>query len=118
MSRPIAQCSDVLGDPSQWLGHALKYACRAPHKGREAEDLKKAIWCVRHAVELDCEGWPAALTGAALHSLTAALCAGTPDPELPLRQATIWLIEAVVSFSPLTEAVAEKLEQALLAEAE
>ncbi len=40
---------DLLYGPTQWLGHALKYACRAPHKGKELEDLRKAIWCARHA---------------------------------------------------------------------
>ena len=49
----IAVAMDVLGQPAQWLGHALKYACRAPHKGKLKEDLKKAVWCARHAVELN-----------------------------------------------------------------
>lgn len=49
----VAVAMDILGAPWQWLGHALKYACRAPHKGQEREDIKKAIWCVRHALELD-----------------------------------------------------------------
>jgi hypothetical protein len=26
------------------LGNALKYICRAPHKGKQLEDLKKALW--------------------------------------------------------------------------
>lgn len=32
------------------LGNALKYICRAPHKGRELEDLKKAAWYLAHEI--------------------------------------------------------------------
>lgn len=31
-------------------GNALKYLCRAPHKGSEAADLRKAAWYVRRLV--------------------------------------------------------------------
>lgn len=31
-------------------GNALKYLCRAPHKGTEAADLRKAAWYVRRLV--------------------------------------------------------------------
>ncbi len=33
-------------------GNAVKYICRAPHKGRQAEDLKKAIWYLTRKLEL------------------------------------------------------------------
>lgn len=31
------------------MGNALKYVLRAPHKGTQAEDLKKAQWYLRRA---------------------------------------------------------------------
>ncbi len=31
------------------LGNALKYICRAAHKGSESEDLKKALWYIERA---------------------------------------------------------------------
>jgi hypothetical protein len=31
------------------LGNALKYICRAPHKGKQIEDLEKALWYIRRA---------------------------------------------------------------------
>jgi hypothetical protein len=31
------------------MGNALKYVLRAPHKGTEADDLKKAQWYLRRA---------------------------------------------------------------------
>lgn len=34
------------------LGNAVKYIARAKHKGREAEDLEKAIWYLRRKLEL------------------------------------------------------------------
>lgn len=42
------ECIDVIED---WklgfhLGNAVKYICRAPHKGNEAEDLQKARWYI------------------------------------------------------------------------
>jgi hypothetical protein len=43
---------EALGDEgfkAMCRGNALKYIWRAPHKGREAEDYKKAIWYLRMA---------------------------------------------------------------------
>lgn len=34
------------------LGNSVKYIARAKHKGREAEDLEKAIWYLRRKLEL------------------------------------------------------------------
>lgn len=34
-------------------GNALKYIIRAPHKGSELEDLRKAVWYLNHAVEIE-----------------------------------------------------------------
>lgn len=31
------------------IGSALKYLCRAPHKGSEEVDLRKALWYIRYA---------------------------------------------------------------------
>lgn len=33
------------------LGNATKYLCRAPHKGTEEQDLRKALWYVSRACE-------------------------------------------------------------------
>lgn len=33
------------------LGNALKYICRAPYKGKELEDLRKAEWYIRHRIQ-------------------------------------------------------------------
>lgn len=33
-------------------GNALKYIIRAPHKGNQLEDLKKAHWYLNHALEI------------------------------------------------------------------
>lgn len=39
-------------------GNALKYLVRARHKGSEMEDLQKALWYVRHAIEVrESPGW-------------------------------------------------------------
>lgn len=35
------------------LGNAVKYILRAPYKGHEAEDLKKARWYLKRIVETD-----------------------------------------------------------------
>lgn len=35
------------------LGNAVKYILRAPYKGHEAEDLKKAKWYLKRIVETD-----------------------------------------------------------------
>lgn len=31
-------------------GNVVKYLCRAPHKGNELEDLKKALWYLNRLV--------------------------------------------------------------------
>lgn len=33
------------------LGSALKYLCRAEHKGAPIEDLKKAVWYIQHEID-------------------------------------------------------------------
>lgn len=33
------------------LGNAIKYICRAGHKGRKKEDLKKARWYLNRIIE-------------------------------------------------------------------
>jgi len=33
------------------LGNVVKYVCRARHKGRQLEDLKKAAWYLDHEIE-------------------------------------------------------------------
>lgn len=42
-------------EDQQLGGHewnAVKYICRARHKGKEAEDLEKAIWYLNRKLEL------------------------------------------------------------------
>jgi hypothetical protein len=33
-------------------GSAVKYIARAPHKGNELQDLKKACWCIQRKISL------------------------------------------------------------------
>lgn len=37
-------------EPHEW--NAVKYICRARHKGRQKEDLQKAIWYLKRKIEL------------------------------------------------------------------
>ncbi len=48
------ECVDVIEDwKLPWhLGNALKYICRADHKGDPIEDIKKAIWYLQRYAEL------------------------------------------------------------------
>lgn len=41
---PIVVCSRM----SFCLGNFVKYVCRAPYKGTELEDLKKALWYINY----------------------------------------------------------------------
>lgn len=41
---PIVVCSRM----SFCLGNFVKYMCRAPHKGNELEDYKKALWYINY----------------------------------------------------------------------
>lgn len=41
---PIVVCSRM----SFCLGNFVKYVCRAPYKGNELEDLKKALWYINY----------------------------------------------------------------------
>lgn len=75
----VAVAMDLLNFPSQWLGHALKYACRSPHKGKEFEDLKKAIWCVRRAVGAGNGRWEQWLEKPRLQTISDALLLGVPE---------------------------------------
>lgn len=40
------------GDVGYCLGNSLKYIARAPHKGKELEDLNKALWYLTRAISL------------------------------------------------------------------
>jgi hypothetical protein len=48
------ECIDVIEDwkLSFHLGNCLKYLCRAEHKGKEIEDLKKARWYLDRQIAL------------------------------------------------------------------
>lgn len=37
-------------DPHEW--NAVKYICRAKHKGKQLEDLEKAVWYLRRKIEI------------------------------------------------------------------
>lgn len=90
----VAVAMDLLGDPWQWLGHALKYACRAPHKGQEEDDIRKAIWCARHAIACDPDvTWPR-LRMQDRRVIAEALAAGVGSQ--PLRR----FISAIVLAKP------------------
>ena len=45
---PIVVCSRL----SFCLGNFVKYVCRAPYKGNELEDLKKALWYINY-IDID-----------------------------------------------------------------
>ena len=34
------------------IGNVVKYVVRAPHKGKELEDLKKALWYLERAIKV------------------------------------------------------------------
>jgi len=34
------------------LGNVVKYVCRAAHKGKQVEDLKKAVWYLQRYIAL------------------------------------------------------------------
>lgn len=93
----VAVAMDVLGPPAQWLGHALKYACRAPHKGKLKEDLKKAIWCARHACELNAT-WGEGLSDNAIVAIARALVEGIPDVTVEAPAETKRLTLALLAF--------------------
>lgn len=40
------------GDVGYCIGNSLKYIARAPHKGKELEDLQKALWYLTRAISL------------------------------------------------------------------
>lgn len=49
------ECIEFLEDqfmdrPHEW--NAVKYLCRAAFKGRQVEDLEKAIWYIRRKIAL------------------------------------------------------------------
>lgn len=37
-------------------GNAVKYICRAKHKGKELEDLEKAFWYLKRLIEKNKKG--------------------------------------------------------------
>ena len=46
------ECIQVTEHMGFCLGNAVKYICRAEHKGNYAQDLNRAIWYLRRYVEL------------------------------------------------------------------
>ncbi len=39
-------------EPHEW--NAIKYICRAKHKGHQVQDLEKAVWYLKRKIELLC----------------------------------------------------------------
>jgi hypothetical protein len=39
-------------DRDYFLGNVVKYIARAPHKGKELEDLKKAAWYLNYRIKM------------------------------------------------------------------
>lgn len=37
-------------EPHEW--NAVKYVCRARHKGKEIQDLEKAVWYLKRKIEI------------------------------------------------------------------
>jgi hypothetical protein len=69
------------------MGNALKYIIRAPHKGSELDDLRKALWYVNRAAWW---GEGRVLAPVTLRTLLRSLwCRDTPYPAPPRRLAPI-----------------------------
>ena len=79
----VAVAVDLLCGPDGWLKESLQYACRAPHKGSEKEDVLKAIWCWQRAFQYNClADWQGAMTNPRERLMLAeALVEGVPDTE-------------------------------------
>lgn len=45
------ECIDITEHMGFNLGNAIKYIWRAPHKNKQAEDLKKAIWYINRELK-------------------------------------------------------------------
>lgn len=73
----------ILGSTAHWFGHALKYTCRAPHKGKLVEDLRKAVWCARRGIGKHPSqggfGAPAHLQDSLISALAAGFWQHTPE---------------------------------------
>ena len=92
-------------------GNALKYLCRAPHKGTEAADLRKAAWYVRRLVTARESFTPMGTTGAYAVAESWASCSETRhDAILSLLTGKDYMGDGPDDFD--AEAVAVALEAA------
>ena len=92
-------------------GNALNYLCRAPHKGTEAADLRKAAWYVRRLVTAREAFTPMGTTGAYAVAESWASCSETRhDAILSLLTGKDYMGDGPDDFD--AEAVAVALEAA------
>ena len=92
-------------------GNALKYLCRAPHKGSEAADLRKAAWYVRRLVTAREAFTPMDTTGAYAVAESWASCSETRhDAILSLLTSKDYMGDGPDDFD--AEAVAVALDAA------
>lgn len=96
----VAVAMDILNGASQWLGHALKYVCRAPHKGKFVEDLEKAIWCAERVLKHPDVGWSEDVSTAQREIILDALVSGVSAVTNEQRVTVVDLIDALVHYKP------------------
>lgn len=99
----VAVAMDILNGAGQWLGHALKYACRAPHKGKFVEDIEKAIWCADRVMKHPDVGWSEEVSAAQREVILDALVSGVSNVNSEQRTVVVELIDALVHYNPLDD---------------
>lgn len=99
----VAVAMDILNGASQWLGHALKYVCRAPHKGKFVEDIEKAIWCADRVMKHPDVGWSEEISTAQREVILDALVSGLSKIDYDQRVVVVDLIDALVHYNPLDD---------------
>jgi len=110
----VAVAMDILNGAGQWLGHALKYACRAPHKGKFVEDIEKAVWCAERVLKRRDVGWSEKVSATQCEAIVDALISGVTKVDYKQRAVVVDLIEALVMYDPETDYNIACLENAVL----
>lgn len=113
----VITAMELLGTPVQWLSHSLKYLCRAAHKGKEVEDLQKALFYMNRANATRAE-WGKHLAPHQRKEISNALVAGIPfdvsDASLRgLRHASMMAVRTICEEGDSSIAAAGRLSDAL-----
>lgn len=117
------------------LGNAVKYILRADYKGHKSEDLKKAVWYLRHILDRQMEdkavlikeihGWYSGIWEAGLGELAASYgndfaanivkyCVGIDAYALERQLAVLELEAAKAEVEELKAELKDKEDEALL----